>query len=171
MTIQEAMTEWLNTKKQPVMYNQWQSQWFLLRRNKYRDSEESPGEKYSPERTQKRMRRLYEELSAHYFGSDYLHRAVRAFNEEAKDKTTVAENLQNWELRGAPEYRESAESGRIVPQYGSGGSAVGTELSHDAALDPPPPALTDQVRRPKSCLLYTSPSPRDGLLSRMPSSA
>ena len=27
------------------------------------------------------------------------------------------------------------------------------------------------VLRPKSCLLYTSPSPRDGLLSRMPSSA
>ena len=25
--------------------------------------------------------------------------------------------------------------------------------------------------RPLSCLLYTSPSPRDGLLSRMPSSA
>ena len=25
--------------------------------------------------------------------------------------------------------------------------------------------------RPQSCLLYTSPSPRDGLLSRMPSSA
>ena len=28
--------------------------------------------------------------------------------------------------------------------------------------------LVDQVQ---SCLLYTSPSPRDGLLSRMPSSA
>ena len=27
------------------------------------------------------------------------------------------------------------------------------------------------VRRPHTCLLYTSPSPRDGLLSRMPSSA
>ena len=27
------------------------------------------------------------------------------------------------------------------------------------------------VRTSKSCLLYTSPSPRDGLLSRMPSSA
>ena len=26
-------------------------------------------------------------------------------------------------------------------------------------------------RPPKDCLLYTSPSPRDGLLSRMPSSA
>ena len=28
-----------------------------------------------------------------------------------------------------------------------------------------------QTRRKKTCLLYTSPSPRDGLLSRMPSSA
>ena len=27
------------------------------------------------------------------------------------------------------------------------------------------------VQRKKGCLLYTSPSPRDGLLSRMPSSA
>ena len=27
------------------------------------------------------------------------------------------------------------------------------------------------VRQAKGCLLYTSPSPRDGLLSRMPSSA
>ena len=30
---------------------------------------------------------------------------------------------------------------------------------------------TGQVYKPASCLLYTSPSPRDGLLSRMPSSA
>ena len=29
----------------------------------------------------------------------------------------------------------------------------------------------ESVRLVKSCLLYTSPSPRDGLLSRMPSSA
>ena len=28
-----------------------------------------------------------------------------------------------------------------------------------------------KVRKFNSCLLYTSPSPRDGLLSRMPSSA
>ena len=34
--------------------------------------------------------------------------------------------------------------------------------------------IIDQVSKfdyPKDCLLYTSPSPRDGLLSRMPSSA
>ena len=31
--------------------------------------------------------------------------------------------------------------------------------------------LSDDETRTRSCLLYTSPSPRDGLLSRMPSSA
>ena len=31
--------------------------------------------------------------------------------------------------------------------------------------------LTGQDWQPVFCLLYTSPSPRDGLLSRMPSSA
>ena len=30
---------------------------------------------------------------------------------------------------------------------------------------------SDQIALPGLCLLYTSPSPRDGLLSRMPSSA
>ena len=29
----------------------------------------------------------------------------------------------------------------------------------------------DMTKEEKNCLLYTSPSPRDGLLSRMPSSA
>ena len=32
-------------------------------------------------------------------------------------------------------------------------------------------ALTNIIEQLNSCLLYTSPSPRDGLLSRMPSSA
>ena len=42
-----------------------------------------------------------------------------------------------------------------------------------AALDTTQKSLTalDQFREKQSCLLYTSPSPRDGLLSRMPSSA
>ena len=35
-----------------------------------------------------------------------------------------------------------------------------------------PPATSPRRARPaRACLLYTSPSPRDGLLSRMPSSA
>ena len=32
-------------------------------------------------------------------------------------------------------------------------------------------AVLDELHRIEACLLYTSPSPRDGLLSRMPSSA
>ena len=32
-------------------------------------------------------------------------------------------------------------------------------------------AVPSPVNNPYGCLLYTSPSPRDGLLSRMPSSA
>ena len=31
--------------------------------------------------------------------------------------------------------------------------------------------MTEILAQPGDCLLYTSPSPRDGLLSRMPSSA
>ena len=33
------------------------------------------------------------------------------------------------------------------------------------------PRVEQVPQPPESCLLYTSPSPRDGLLSRMPSSA
>ena len=33
------------------------------------------------------------------------------------------------------------------------------------------PKISVDEFEPKTCLLYTSPSPRDGLLSRMPSSA
>ena len=35
----------------------------------------------------------------------------------------------------------------------------------------PPEKQVARVSQPNTCLLYTSPSPRDGLLSRMPSSA
>ena len=44
-----------------------------------------------------------------------------------------------------------------------------------AAIAAPAPVTRDTVSSPEdisvACLLYTSPSPRDGLLSRMPSSA
>ena len=49
------------------------------------------------------------------------------------------------------------------PKYCS----VGISISYEF----PPEHLTAQYDNAKGCLLYTSPSPRDGLLSRMPSSA
>ena len=43
--------------------------------------------------------------------------------------------------------------------------------SHLMAVRKYEEAAKAKAAKPKSCLLYTSPSPRDGLLSRMPSSA
>ena len=48
------------------------------------------------------------------------------------------------------------------------GSAIRSASSDFKAT--PPTGLADTQTHP-TCLLYTSPSPRDGLLSRMPSSA
>ena len=71
-------------------------------------------------------------------------------------------------------------------------AAENTAAPEKAGESTPPPAVADMFRPdeelirqtlerflkqpdvyadPWSCLLYTSPSPRDGLLSRMPSSA
>ena len=47
----------------------------------------------------------------------------------------------------------------------------GTDLEGDAVLPDGKAVNADEAQEPVSCLLYTSPSPRDGLLSRMPSSA
>ena len=48
---------------------------------------------------------------------------------------------------------------------------VATELAQQKATSAGGSGLQVTVDRSDNCLLYTSPSPRDGLLSRMPSSA
>ena len=60
----------------------------------------------------------------------------------------------------------------------SGGSSIGYTISNNANDTTTTAITTDNTNdnnhtntRCNSCLLYTSPSPRDGLLSRMPSSA
>ena len=48
------------------------------------------------------------------------------------------------------------------------------DVTEDAFFDKETGSLSigdNTVNKPAACLLYTSPSPRDGLLSRMPSSA
>ena len=61
--------------------------------------------------------------------------------------------------------RESLESGESVKLSGFGGFSVRDKKSRPGRN----PKTGEEV--PVTCLLYTSPSPRDGLLSRMPSSA
>ena len=46
-----------------------------------------------------------------------------------------------------------------------------SKLSAANAIDAMIDAITHTLANGETCLLYTSPSPRDGLLSRMPSSA
>ena len=81
---------------------------------------------------------------------------------------------------------EAVEEGKIAKILVAGGSegvkvnapiAILLEEDEDeSALEgfgggaAPAPAKAEP-KAPKACLLYTSPSPRDGLLSRMPSSA
>ena len=48
---------------------------------------------------------------------------------------------------------------------------IPTGQHYDYEVDAQQFALFASYEQPLSCLLYTSPSPRDGLLSRMPSSA
>ena len=56
--------------------------------------------------------------------------------------------------------------------YGCGGCKVASLDSAQSALQPAQALLQLLVRvNRKGCLLYTSPSPRDATLSRMPSSA
>ena len=54
-------------------------------------------------------------------------------------------------------------TGRIISKEPKRGDVV--------VFKTPADNRTDYVKRLIGCLLYTSPSPRDGLLSRMPSSA
>ena len=73
---------------------------------------------------------------------------------------------------GAPEKDQSII--KVIGVGGGGGNAVNhmyREGIHDVTFvlcNTDNQALNDS---PVPCLLYTSPSPRDGLLSRMPSSA
>ena len=59
-------------------------------------------------------------------------------------------------------------SGWGADAWGTGGS---WGKANDEVVSLTGLSLTSSVGVPLSCLLYTSPSPRDGLLSRMPSSA
>ena len=57
----------------------------------------------------------------------------------------------------------------LAASYEAKACGVRTPMNHRQALRLCPQAIVVKPRM--DCLLYTSPSPRDGLLSRMPSSA
>ena len=67
-----------------------------------------------------------------------------------------------------PVFNAYFDEGRYYgfPVYGIPGFKVGRYHHLEEVIDP-----DFAIKKVNSCLLYTSPSPRDGLLSRMPSSA
>ena len=79
---------------------------------------------------------------------------------------------RDWEIRigeGGQIYSLRSEFGEIVPPQSLGRHFV-DEVFQSISVDTSPRANGDQAAF-YHCLLYTSPSPRDATLSRMPSSA
>ena len=60
-------------------------------------------------------------------------------------------------------YKEAVDDEQLIVQIESGIQASSGDWLNSSDLS--------RERLKSTCLLYTSPSPRDGLLSRMPSSA
>ena len=91
--------------------------------------------------------------------------AVKAFLLDLQDRIVAALEA----LDGKPFLRdewERPEGGGGISRLVEEGNVIergGVNFSHVMGARLPPSA--------SACLLYTSPSPRDGLLSRMPSSA
>ena len=143
-TLQQAMMEWLEKRKRPVIYNEWQKQWFQLRRQKYEDPEEEPGARYSPEQIQVRMRKLFDTASEHFYGSDYLSRAAKAFDEEAKKAKNVAEKLQKMETRGGTLVGRTVDVGTGTL---SGGNSPAATPEQASSVHTSPHSLTSNPKR------------------------
>ena len=87
-------------------------------------------------------------------------------------------NITNWKKKPYAEILNDARDIAIYCDKNNWNSIWFTEhhFNHEGMESQPNPLMmcTDVAARTKQirfCLLYTSPSPRDGLLSRMPSSA
>ena len=72
----------------------------------------------------------------------------------------VSTTLENFRGAGAGDFIDDSYGYAVFPSIGKGGIGIGG--AHGKG---------EVHVNGKRCLLYTSPSPRDGLLSRMPSSA
>ena len=71
-------------------------------------------------------------------------------------------------LTGHESWKQTSYNGTFRKRYAGHGYTYNSELD---AFVPPKPYASWTLDNATACLLYTSPSPRDGLLSRMPSSA
>ena len=83
---------------------------------------------------------------------------------EATQLTNTADNIDSGE-RILLQHNHAGGNAHLVTIKNSGGTVLGSVY-----VAPHRPIVV-QKERTDTCLLYTSPSPRDGATSRMPSSA
>ena len=88
-------------------------------------------------------------------------REFTEFWQKMIDEGLVATNLTSWSDR----WKSAVGQGKVASLFS------GAWLPSLLMSDIPGAAGLWRVAQMPTCLLYTSPSPRDGLLSRMPSSA
>ena len=92
---------------------------------------------------------------------DWLNNTIKICESDARSLTLI-QRIEDWFLTSNHHLEEDDADG-FRDSYGASPPA-----------DPTPPPSTGgdaEARRREDCLLYTSPSPRDATLSRMPSSA
>ena len=102
------------------------------------------------------------EISAGKIGMDYFEISNKEKIESQLFGDGISEEEVITELSQQLEEMPSTES--------LASSSNQQDISNDNTLDASP-AINDDVKLNDDCLLYTSPSPRDATLSRMPSSA
>ena len=78
------------------------------------------------------------------------------------------DEIKFWDSSDTPSYDDWLRSAESVVGAENVESVLHTTLPNGIRTKP---IYTGEMVGDISCLLYTSPSPRDGLLSRMPSSA
>eukprot|EP01016_Furgasonia_blochmanni_P023246 TRINITY_DN2514_c0_g2_i5.p3 TRINITY_DN2514_c0_g2~~TRINITY_DN2514_c0_g2_i5.p3 ORF type:complete len:158 (-),score=20.13 TRINITY_DN2514_c0_g2_i5:53-526(-) len=105
------------------------------------------------------MDELYKNEKELYYGlKKKVQDAYIAINDNlVTNKRSLQEDMNDDEVNGGPGEEEEMD------QH--------VERIKDESMDDTFQVFHDQLVKIYSCLLYTSPSPRDGLLSRMPSSA
>ena len=88
------------------------------------------------------------------------------FSDETPTDASIARRRSMRHVATLAPIPEALDESSSQPDLETMNSQSGAGLSAKPQLAP-----KHSARQQKSCLLYTSPSPRDGLLSRMPSSA
>ena len=88
------------------------------------------------------------------------------------DQTLITKDLETFDFKGW-DIALFAIGSDATKKFAPKAAATGCVVIDNSSLyryDPSVPLIVPEVN-PEACLLYTSPSPRDATLSRMPSSA